>query len=239
MRVLTLNLRHDVDRWPDRLPLVVRLIAGARADVVALQEVALTIGQDRVLADALRDLGPAYAVHTAPKWGDQNAEGVSLLTRLPARDHEVLALPGDGGRVAQRVVLRLRDGSDVTVANTHLHHLPLDDETVREPQARAILDWLGGGERSLLVGDLNADPGSATLEVFRDGFTSALPAGTPTFPTALSTEGFAPTQIDHVLVGRGLRVTSAEVVGDDPHPDDPHLAPSDHAGVLAAVALEA
>ncbi len=39
--------------------------------------------------------------------------------------------------------VRLRDGTDVTVANTHLHHLPLDDETVREPQARAILDWLG------------------------------------------------------------------------------------------------
>ena len=147
VRVLTLNLRLDLDRWPERLPLVVGLIASARADVVALQEVALTIGQDRLLAEALRELGPAYVVHTAQKWGDQErAEGVSLLTRLPARDHEVLRLPGDGGRVAQRVALRLRDGQDVTVANTHLHHLPLEDESVREPQARAILDWLGDPE---------------------------------------------------------------------------------------------
>ena len=45
-------------------------------------------------------------------------------------------------------------------------------------------------------------------------------------------------QIDHVLVGRGLRVTAAEVVGDRPHPGDPHLAPSDHAGVLVDVAIE-
>jgi len=238
VRVLTLNLRQDLDRWPERLPLVVELVATARADVVALQEVALSIGQDRLLADALDEVGPSYAVHTAQKWGDQNLEGISLLTRLPARDHEVLALPGDGGRVAHRVVVRLRDGSDVTIANTHLHHLPLDEESVRAPQALAVLDWLGDTARSLLVGDLNAEPGSATLDVFRDGFASALPAGSPTFPTALSTERFAPVQLDHVLVGRGLRVTSAEVVGDHPHPDDPHLAPSDHAGVLVDLAVE-
>ncbi len=167
-----------------------------------------------------------------------NPEGVSLLTRLPARDHEVLALPGDGGRVAQRVVVRLRDGTDVTIANTHLHHLPLDDESIREPQASAILDWLGDTELSVLVGDLNAEPGSATLDLLSGGFTSALPTGTPTFPTALSLEGFAPAQIDHVLVGRRLRVTSAVVVGDNPHPDDPHLTPSDHAGVLVGVVVE-
>ena len=134
--------------------------------------------------------------------------------------------------------MRLRDGRDVTVANTHLHHLPLDDETVREPQARAIRDWLGDTAMCVLVGDLNAEPGSATLDVFRDGFSSALPTGTPTFPTALSAEGFAPVQIDHALLGRGLRVRSAEVVGDRAQAGDPHLAPSDHAGVLVDVAVE-
>ena len=28
------------------------------------------------------------------------------------------------------------------VVNTHLHHQPFDDESVREPQVRAILAWL-------------------------------------------------------------------------------------------------
>ena len=167
MRVLTLNLRQDLDRWPERLPLVVHAVAEADADVVAFQEVALSISQDRLLADALRELGPAYAVHTAPKWGDQDPEGVSLLTRLPARDHQVLALPGDGGRVAQRVVVRLPGGTVVTVVNTHLHHLPLDDESVRRPQAEALLAWLeddGLLERCVLLGDLNSAPASATLD---------------------------------------------------------------------------
>ena len=58
MRVLTLNLRQDLDRWPERLPLVVHAVAEADADVVAFQEVALSISQDRLLADALRVLRP-------------------------------------------------------------------------------------------------------------------------------------------------------------------------------------
>ena len=53
MRLLTLNLRQDLDRWPERLPLVVAALAEADADVIALQEVALPIEQDELLAEAL------------------------------------------------------------------------------------------------------------------------------------------------------------------------------------------
>ena len=241
MRLLTLNLRLDLDRWAERLPLVVALLVEADADVVALQEVALPIAQDRMLAGLLREVAPAYVVHTAPKWDERQVEAISLLTRLPARDHEVLELPGAGGRVAQRVVVRLPGvsgvpgGMEVTVVNTHLHHEPYDDESVREPQARALLSWLGDTTTSVLAGDLNAGPGTATLDVLRATLSSALPDGAVTFPTPLSTEGLPPMQLDHVLVGRGLRVTSAAVVGDAAALEDPGLAPSDHAGVLATI----
>ena len=241
LRVLTLNLRQDLDRWTERLPLVVEALAGAAADVVALQEVALPISQDRLLASMLNDAGLPYAVHTAPKWGDQNPEAVSLLTLAPARDHAVLELPGEGGRVAQRVVVRTA-GGDVTVVNTHLHHEPYDDESVRLPQAEAILAWLesvGLLDRCVVMGDLNATPDSPTLRALRGRLTSLLPDGTPTFPTPLATGDFAPVQIDHVLVGPGLvgpaPLGSALLVADHGHPEDGALWPSDHRGVLADI----
>jgi endonuclease/exonuclease/phosphatase family metal-dependent hydrolase len=234
VRVVTLNLRQDLDRWPERLPLVVEALASAAADVIALQEVALPIDQDRLIASMLADAGLPYAVHTAPKWGDQNAEAVSLLTLAPARDHAVLELPGAGGRVAQRVQVRAH-GGDVTVVNTHLHHEPHDDESVRLPQAEAIVAWLdtdGLLDRSVLVGDLNATPDSPTLRALRRSLTSLLPDGTATFPTPLAAGDFAPAQIDHVLVGPGLS-GSARLLADNSHPDDATLWPSDHLGVLA------
>jgi endonuclease/exonuclease/phosphatase family metal-dependent hydrolase len=239
LRVLTLNLRQDLDRWTERLPLVVEALAGAAADVVALQEVALPISQDRLVASMLNDAGLPYAVHTAPKWGDQNAEAVSLLTLAPARDHAVIALPGAGGRVAQRVVVATA-GGDVAVVNTHLHHEPYDDESVRLPQAKAILAWLeddGLLDRCVVVGDLNASPGSPTVRTLQGRLTSLLPDGTPTFPTPLAAGDFSPVQIDHVLVASGLAglAGSARLVADRGHPDDASLWPSDHLGVCADI----
>ena len=231
MRLLTLNLRQDLDRWPERLPLVVAALAEADADVIALQEVALRIEQDELLAEALG----GYAVHRAPKWGEANAEGVSLLARVPVAAHEVLELPGPGGRVAQRIEVA-HDGRALHVVNTHLHHEPFDDESVREPQLRAILGWLrdcGSLSSCVLLGDLNATPGSSTLVAARESLTAVLPDHLPTFPTALATASFAPVQIDHVLHSPGLRVAHARLVADRPSGDDPRLYPSDHVGILA------
>jgi endonuclease/exonuclease/phosphatase family metal-dependent hydrolase len=234
LRVVTLNLRQDLDRWTERLPLVVEVLAEVKADVIALQEVALPISQDRLLASMLTDEGLPYAVHTAPKWGDQNPEAVSLLTLAPARDHAVLELPGDGGRVAQRVLVT---GGDVAIVNTHLHHEPFEDESARLPQAEAILAWLeadGLIGRCVVMGDLNATPGSPTLAALRARLTSLLPDGTPTFPTPLATGDFEPVQIDHVLVGSRLSGT-ARLVADSGHAADATLWPSDHLGVAADV----
>jgi len=71
VRLLTLNIRQNLDRWPERLPLVVAALAAADADVIGLQEVTLPIRQDHLVAAELNRLAPdrPYAVHTAPKWG--------------------------------------------------------------------------------------------------------------------------------------------------------------------------
>ncbi len=233
MRLVTLNLRQDLDRWPERLPLVVAALAEADADVIGLQEVALPIDQDVLLAEALG----GYAVHRAPKWGDANREAVSLLSRVPVTGHEVLALPGPGGRVAHRIEVT-HDGRPLHVVNTHLHHQPFDDESVREPQVRAILAWLrdrGALGSCVLLGDLNATPASSTLAAARDSLASALPDGLATFPTPLAVGSFDPVQIDHVLCSADLVVERARLVADRASPDDPRLFPSDHVGILVVL----
>jgi len=239
VRLLTLNLRQNLDRWPERLPLVVAALAAADADVIGLQEVALPIRQDHLVAAELNRLAPdrPYAVHTAPKWGDSNPEAVSLLSRIPVGKHEVLVLPV-GGRVAQRIAVDL-EGRPLHIVNTHLHHQPYDDESVREPQLRAILGWLGTAEAlgsCVVMGDLNATPESSTLRTSRPSLDSALPTGVPTFPTALATGSLASVQIGHVLYSPGLLLVSASLVAHHPHPADPALYPSDHLGVLAELA---
>ena len=238
MRVVTLNLRQDLDRWPERLPLVVDALAAADADVVGVQEVALPIRQDHLLAALLNERSPdrPYALLTAPKWGDHGPEAVSLLCRLPVVAHEVYELP-EGGRVAQRIEVDL-EGLPLHVVNTHLHHWPYGDESVREPQMRALLAWLadrGLLDSCLLMGDLNAGPETTTLRAAREVLDSVLPDEVTTFPTPLAAEPFPPSRLDHVLHSPGLRVVAAGPVADRGHPDDPTLYASDHIGIFAEV----
>src|SRR5260370_8500782 len=53
MKLLTLNLRHDEDRWPERSELVLEELVREHPDVIAFQEVALHIDQAHFIADKL------------------------------------------------------------------------------------------------------------------------------------------------------------------------------------------
>lgn len=55
MKILTLNLRHNQDRWEDRLPLIIDALHTEQADVVSVQEVWLGFQQAHLIADKLND----------------------------------------------------------------------------------------------------------------------------------------------------------------------------------------
>lgn len=244
MKLITLNLRHDVDRWPERLPLVVDLLRREAADVIALQEVALDVQQAEVIADHLNDGQHTYAVFTAPKWGDAPREGIGFLSRLPVLAYEHVNLP-EGCRIGQRIRVLL-DGVPVDIANVHLHHRPRHEESVRFPQMQALMAWMRSRSRGgwLLAGDFNALPDSSTVQAARAWLDSAHGTihGTEpvTHPTPLNPErepGLS-LAIDYILFDPlYLRVVNAYRVADKPHPDDSTLFPSDHYGVAAEFAL--
>ncbi|MBE2270923.1 MAG: endonuclease/exonuclease/phosphatase family protein [Anaerolinea sp.] len=246
--LLTLNLRHDADRWLERRPLIADVLAEHSADVIAFQEVALRIQQAHLIAaDIESRLGKrTYEVHVQSKWGDQAWEGIAFLTKLPVVEVGAIDLP-EGHRVAQRVRV-LKDGVPVDVVNTHLHHLPEDDESIRAPQAQAILDWIaqlsgdGQARRWLITGDFNAQPHTETIQQIAGRYKSAYAtlhgADPVTFPTPLVREGYPPFAIDYIFYDpQYVEAVGAGLVGTQPDPRDANLYPSDHFGITAEFLL--
>jgi endonuclease/exonuclease/phosphatase family metal-dependent hydrolase len=248
LKLLTLNIYHDRNRWDDRFPLIVDVLRAEQPDVIALQEVHLHLRQADRIAEQLNAAAPdhPYSVHVAPKWGDSVWEGVAILSRLPVQDSERLELP-----IVERVALRVRvpfGGNDrhLNIVCTHLHHWPVDDEEARLPQMRALLDWMFARADGpwLLAGDLNAKPESSTIQLASERLHSAYHAlhgeHPVTWPTPLVADdwpGVAVT-IDYVFCSpQTLTVIDARRIADQPHPADPALYPSDHYGLSVTVDL--
>lgn len=248
MKIITLNLRHNADRWDERFPLVVSALQAEQADMIGLQEVYIPIGQAHRIADALNRYRPdtPYAVYIEPKAGDspEANEGIGLLTRLPVLEHARLELPG-GQRVAQRATV-VYAGRTLHIANTHLHHRPVEDESIRLPQMQALLDWMFDYSENgwLLTGDMNALPGSTTITTAAARLPSAYhsihDSHPHTFPTPLVAANFPDIALtlDYIFYDpQTFQPAAARVVADRAHPNDPTLTPSDHFGVMAEFAL--
>lgn len=243
MKILTLNLRHNQDRWEDRLPLVVDALHTEQADVIGFQEVWLGFQQAHLIAERLNKQTPKrpYSVLVEPKWGENPVEGIGMLSRLPVIEHKRLELP-EGERVAQSIRVEV-DGKTVDIANTHLHHRPEGDEIIRLPQMETLLSWMfGQGERRwILMGDMNATPTTTTIQRAKKRLAStyeAIHGAEPptTFPTPLVSDGYTGLSIaiDYIFYDSSvLRVKSAQVIANRPHPDDAQLYPSDHYGLTA------
>lgn len=241
MKIATLNLRHNADRWDERFPLVVDTLAGVGADVIGLQEVWLEIEQAQMVADALnkKAADDPYDVYTVGKWGPQPVEGIALLSRLPIVDNDMLQLPGEGYRVAQRITVEI-GGQPLHIANTHLHHRPMDDESIRLPQMQRLLDWMfdHASLRWLLTGDMNALPHSATIRAalghLHSAYHTVHGVHPVTFPTPLVDTGLPDVCIDHIFYdAQNLRPVSVHIVGDQSDAHDDTLYPSDHYGLIA------
>jgi endonuclease/exonuclease/phosphatase family metal-dependent hydrolase len=248
MKIATLNLRHHSDRWQERFPLVVETLLDANADLVGLQEVSIKVGpknQAQLIADAINTLSKQlpYLVYFSPtREVTKDQEGIAILSRLPAESFESIALPGPW-RVAQRITVR-QEGRLLCFANTHLHHEPWRDETIRLPQATALMDWVNALTCPCVIsGDFNAEPDSATILKIKQSHCSAYESvhdSEPdfTYPTPLVVPAPAHTNtIDYLFYSPdALQVTACEKIGTQSAAHDPTLYLSDHYGLCAEMA---
>jgi len=220
LRVLTYNV-HRCIGWDGQLApaRVARVIAGARADLVALQE--LDAGhartgyhdQARLLADLLH---MHHVFHPAVS-GPAEHYGDAILSRYPLTVVRRDALP-----TVIRPVLPERRGAlwvtvtcagqPVQLLNTHLGL----GRRERLVQVEALLgaDWLGNpacAAPRLLCGDFNAWPGSAPYQSLRRTLRDAQVGPGSRRPRSTFPSSLPVLRIDHIFHSPDLQVRDVRV----------------------------
>ena len=249
-RVATLNIWHDSGPWPERLPLIRQEIERLRPDVLGLQEVLRTLDAEPATPETCQALaiahGTGYHVayaRAAPRDGTGPVwQGNAVLSRWPIREQRALALPGADVAEPRTLLYALVEapGGDLPVFTTHLawepHHGPL-----RLRQAAYIAAQVDAlAPAAVLLGDFNAEPGSAEIQHladagFVDAWVDAAPGYTFDRVNDYAREADEPScRIDYILV-RGSGALSADARLAFTQPSRAGIWPSDHFGVVAGV----
>jgi endonuclease/exonuclease/phosphatase family metal-dependent hydrolase len=225
LRVASYNIHHGAgtDGALD-LERIARVIGAMRADVVGLQEVdrhwsersdfvdqaawlSRRLGM-RVVYGANLDLDPLQPGQPRRQYG------TAILSRYPILSWRNTYLPRFGDheqRGLLEAVVTVR-GTRVRVADTHLQH---NDNLEREAQAARIVELLGPDpRRTVLLGDLNAVPGTPEIEtltgVFVDSWAAVGDGAGFTYPAELPDR-----RIDYVLASPDVRPVAARVPATD------------------------
>ncbi len=216
-RIMTYNVHRcvGVDGKLD-VARIARVIAQARPDIVALQE--LDVGRSRTggvdQAHALAELlGMKFHFNAALRV-EEERYGDAILTAAPMRLVKAGALPGSRAvrglepRGAVWVKIEL-DGVELNVINTHLGLVPHEQRA----QAAALIaaGWIGSPDCSdpaILVGDFNATQRHAAYrrlaDTMRDAQKLVRRRHVATFPSR-----WPMLSIDHVFVSPSILVQAA------------------------------
>lgn len=220
LRVMTYNV-HSCVGMDGKLDVerVARIIARAKPDVVALQELDVgrvrTLGMDQAHLIA-RYLEMEFHFHPALHL-EEERYGDAILTHLPQRLVKAGPLPGlvDKPHLEPRGALWIAidlHGTKVQIINTHLGLYPRE----RAAQVEALLgeDWLAHPQCNgpvILCGDFNALPSSPVcgrlgghLRDVQIEMPNHRPLGT--FSTRFPT-----MRIDHIFVSAGIEITRIDV----------------------------
>lgn len=233
LTVVTWNVQGS--KRPDPAAIAAAL-GGFEPDVVLLQEI------QRHQLRAVRAAGGWDGTWRFKHWGVRiPPEGLGILVRGSVDEvrRQILAHPYGWWNWRRRIAVHAAvtvDGRSVAVVDTHLGAGVPVTERVR--QIGALLD--ASGDARLIAGDLNAEPGSAELHVFRDaGWWDAERRFRPdvTRPSTNWAPGprvAPPTQrLDYLLVRDDTTVLDAFV----PDGWERWAALSDHVPVVARLAF--
>lgn len=237
LRVMTYNV-HSCIGMDGKLDAerIARVIARARPDVVALQE--LDVGRARTgsMDQAHRIahyLEMNFHFHPAMHL-EEERYGDAILTHLPMRLIKAGALPGlpDRPRLEPRGALWVAvelDAREIQVLNTHLGL----SRRERMTQVEALVggEWLGHRQCHdpvVFCGDLNALPSSPVCSRLKERLTDAQELAAAHRPRNTFSSRMPGLRIDHVFVSAGMEVSDIEV-------PDSELArvASDHLPLLA------
>lgn len=239
VRVATYNIHaglgedgvFDLDR-------TIAALRGFDADVIGLQEVDVGWSERSRHVDEAATIGAALgmSVFFAPVYELEGNRryGAALLSRYPivkTASHVLTRLPTYVQATEREPLPGFADitvesdSGPLRILNTHLDYRP--EPELRALQVKESLAIIGAAPtRTVLVGDLNAEPAAPELAPLLARFTDALrdsPAAT--FPASEPVK-----RIDYVAVSPDLRVLAAHVIAD-------LVDASDHRAVVADIVV--
>jgi endonuclease/exonuclease/phosphatase family metal-dependent hydrolase len=237
IRILTYNIHHGAGT-DDRLDLarLAGVIRAQRPHLVALQEVdSATNRTGRVdQATALGNLAGMRAYFAKAMDYDGGGYGEALLVGLSVETLRTHPLPADSGyeprAVAEAVVRLPRTGRPLVFLGTHLDHT--ENAAMRRMQVDSIVRLFVTGPNApdapiVLVGDLNATPGSPPMETLTRHFGDAgASANASTYPSDAPEK-----RIDYVLLRPESRFKVLEMRVID------ERVASDHRPVLTVIEI--
>ncbi len=238
IRVVSYNTHHGQGS-DGRLDLarIAAAIRDSRADIAGLQEVDRHWGARSDFADQAAELARRLAMHVAhganldldPLQPGQPRRryGNALLSHAPIRGWRNTLLPRTGGleqRGLLEALVTVRD-VPVRVFTTHLQH---DSRPERIAQIAAVREVIGTArEPVVLVGDLNARPGTPEIDAVTEDLVDAWAEVGVGPGYTYSTED-PHARLDYVLHSTGVTARAAAVLRTDG---------SDHLPVLADLAV--
>ncbi len=241
MSMVTFNLHHDREDWPQRRQVILRELEALQPDAIALQEVIQKPYVRNQAAWLAGKLGYDYQFVSTDPPGRFKRYGNALLTRRPvlARGEHLLA-----PRTDYRTVAHLRidvDGQPVNVYATHLNER--SDENggrIRGEQVADLLKYIAatsGDAPVVIAGDFNALVDAGDLSVLRqrygDSYGSVHVNNELAQVSTLNRHYYeAPSRIDHIFFQQDQLVArEARLLFDQPYAEGRWA--SDHYGVWA------
>jgi endonuclease/exonuclease/phosphatase family metal-dependent hydrolase len=113
----------------------------------------------------------------------------------------------------------------IKIIATHFHHLEGQTD-IRQLQSKAILDFLAGLDRTVLLGDLNAEPTDREIAMLQQARLRDAAAGMNPELAYTFTSDNPHQRIDYIWVSSDLRVGDVQV---------PLSTASDHLPVVAVI----
>lgn len=178
MKLLTVNMYMDVERFPERLEALGKLVQAKRPEFVALQ----TVNNDAVKKIKSSKWGGRYNVITPPTTYDNRGKPTCaiLSTYPPFKNQVVYYEDPDSQRHLLTGYYTVFDKQKkqfvVTVSTSHLE-VGAEQETsrIREKQLNQALDFLGNDHDCVMMGDLSiidAVDGDLLLKGWSDAWLS-------------------------------------------------------------------
>jgi len=238
--IVTLNLWHDREDWPNRQAIMEAELRRLSPDAIVLQEVLQDDGLPNQAQTLARNLGyHAFFVSVDPV-DRERRYGNAILTREPATHRGFRRLqPHDAYRTAGWVRTTV-NGRDV---NLYVVHLDFEDRSgaTRGKQIADLLDFVDAtrGDAPVVIGgDFNITADAPELAPLRDRFVDAYAAAHPDEPvedvahTTLNPRFNPPARIDRIYLEKG-RFETPESTRILDVPDAEGRWASDHFGVWA------